>query len=153
MEMYSNLLKKYINPEKDDYSVTADEAKSWAAEVRESFPELSAALESFFSAMDGVIGGAGGLSDLSKGIQGITETTAQALEALLNSIRFYVADSNLQMKNLTSVFTSNDVSRNPILNELRQHTAILKSIEGMFESVIGRGGSSHIGGYIKVKID
>ena len=45
----------------------------------------------------------GSLSALQKGIQGVTEETAQVIEALLNSMRFYVADSNSELKNQTRI--------------------------------------------------
>ena len=150
MEQFKNALKQYIDPEHGDTEITAEEAKKWAAEVRDKFPEISEALEGFFSAMDGAIGATGGLSDLSKGIQGVTETTAQALEALLNSMRFYVADSNLRIQNIEALLTGRNATSNPMLNELKQHTALLTSIKDMFSSVIGSGNGSHAGAYLKV---
>ena len=149
-KMYSDWLAEYIDVAGGDAMLTTDEAKKWATKVKETMPELNALLENFFSGTQELLQEEGSLSELSKGIQGITETTAQALEALLNSIRFYVADSNTQMKTLANAFASEDVARNPLLNELRQHTAILRSIEGMFDSVIGRGNSAHSGAYLKV---
>lgn len=151
-DMYSRWLKDYINPDGGDVNLTAEEAREWAEKVKSTFPELSAALESFFSGTQDLMQEQGELSELSKGIQGITETTAQVLEALLNSMRFYVADSNTQLKNIAAAFASNDIERNPLLNELRQQTALVRSIESMFDSVIGRGSSSHSGGYIKVLV-
>lgn len=152
-KMYSDWLAGYIDVAGGDAMLTADEAKEWAAKVKETMPELNAMLENFFSGTQELLQEEGSLSELSKGIQGVTESTAQVLEALLNSMRFYVADSNTQLKAIAASFASNDVERNPLLNELRQQTALIRSIESMFDSVIGRGGSAHIGGYIKVKID
>ena len=152
-EKYSNWLKEAINTGTGDVELTADEARAWAEKVQATFPELSTLLENFFSGTQDLLQEQGELSELSKGIQGVTESTAQVLEALLNSMRFYVADSNVQLKNIANALISNDVEANPLLNELRQQTAMIRSIESMFDSVIGRGGSSHIGGYVKVKID
>ena len=151
-EQYSNWLKDYINTETGDTELTAEEARKWAERVQATFPELSNMLENFFSGTQDLLQEQGELSELSKGIQGITESTAQVLEALLNSMRFYVADSNVQLKNIANALISNDVEANPLLNELRQQTAMIRSIESMFDSVIGRGGSSHSGGYVKVLI-
>ena len=150
MDMYKDMLKAYIDPDKGDAILTAKEAAEWAAKIRETFPELSANLESFYNSMEGTLAEYGDLSDLSKGIQGVTETTAQALEALLNSMRFYVADSNTRLRNIENYFGANTEIDSPMVNELRQHTAILRSIEGMFDSVIGRGNSAHGGAYLKV---
>lgn len=149
---YSDWLKSYINVEGGDTTLTAEEAKEWAERVKATFPELSALLENFFSGTQDLLQEQGELSELSKGIQGVTETTAQVIEALLNSMRFYVADSNMRLRNIESAFANDDISKSPLLNELRQQTALIRSIEEMFGSVIGRGGSSHSGGYVKVLI-
>jgi flagellar biosynthesis chaperone FliJ len=149
-KMYSDWLAGYVDVAGGDAMLTADEAKEWAAKVKETMPELNAMLENFFSSTQELLQEEGSLSELSKGIQGVTESTAQVLEALLNSMRFYVADSNTQLKNIANAFASNDVERNPLLNELRQQTALIRSIESMFDSVIGRGSGPHSGAYLKV---
>lgn len=150
MEYYKNLLKKYIDPDKEDFALTVSEAAKYAEEVRNTFPQLSAALEGYMSAMNGIVSGTSGLSTLSQDIQGITETTAQAIEALLNSTRFYVADSNMRIQHIETILASDDVTRNPILYQLQQQTNIVTAIKDMFESVIGRGSSAHSGAYLKV---
>lgn len=94
-------LEKYIN--EDDTELTKDEAREWAQKIRETLPGLSAALEGYLGAFKDMATetqGAG-LSALSKSIQGVSESTAQVLESLLNSMRFYVADSNQELKNQT----------------------------------------------------
>jgi hypothetical protein len=94
-------LEKYIN--EDDTELTKDDAKKWAEEVRRTFPQLSDALEGYlgiFKDMASETQGAG-LSALQKGVTNITEQTAEVIEALLNSMRFYVADSNTELKNQT----------------------------------------------------
>lgn len=100
-ERWKKDLEKYINA--DDTELTKDEARAWAKKVRDTFPELSDALEGYLGAFKDMateVEGAG-LSALQKGIQGVTEETAQVIEALLNSMRFYVADSNSELKNQT----------------------------------------------------
>lgn len=96
-------LEKYIN--EDDTELTKDEARKWAEEVRRTFPELSKALEGYLGVFKDMTTEAegGSLSALQKGIQGVTEETAQVIEALLNSMRFYVADSNSELKNQTKI--------------------------------------------------
>lgn len=94
-------LEKYIN--EDDTELTKDEAKKWAEEVRRTFPELSNALEGYlgvFKDMASETQGAG-LSALSKSIQGVSEETAQVIEALLNSMRFTQAETYQQVKEQT----------------------------------------------------
>lgn len=100
-ERWKEALKDYINDE--DTELTKEDAADWAKEVRDSFPELNAALEAFLGTItDGLGGKSGSLSELQKGIQGITEETAQVLEALLNSMRLYVADTNNEIKSQTT---------------------------------------------------
>lgn len=83
-------------------------------------------------------GNASELGTLNEGIQAITETTAQALEALLNSMRFYVADTNLEIKNIRSLL-SNDIESNPLLAEMRIQTQLIRSINTMFSSLLYAG--------------
>jgi hypothetical protein len=99
-EQWEKALKDYINDE--DTRLTKEEAAAWAAEVRSSFPELNEALEAFLGTISEGLGGkSGSLSELQKGIQGVTEETAQVLESLLNSMRLYVADTNMHIKDQT----------------------------------------------------
>lgn len=101
VEQWKNALGDYVNEK--DTELTADEAADWARRVKESFPELNAALEAFLGTIsDGLGGKSGSLSELQKGIQGVTEETAQVLESLLNSMRLYVADTNNEIKNQTT---------------------------------------------------
>ena len=102
-ERWKKDLEKYINV--DDTELTKDEAREWAQKVRDTFPELSAALEGYLGAFKDMATETedAGLSALQKGIQGVTEETAQVIEALLNSMRFYVADSNSELKNQTRI--------------------------------------------------
>ena len=154
MTPYVNMLKDkleaYINPEAADTVLTPEEAQDlknfWEAIAQDANNNLS----NLANALGIADMKQSELSDLSKGIQGVTESTAQVLEALLNSMRFFVADSNTQLRDLKAAFMSSDVTMNPILNELKQHTQLIRSIESMFDSVIGRGGSNHNGAYLRV---
>lgn len=152
VERFKDQLKQFVDVEGGDTTLTTEEAREWAEKVKNTFPEISALLQSFFEGTQDLMQEQGELSELSKGIQGVTESTAQVLEALLNSMRFYVADSNMRLQNIEAAFASEEVSRNPILNELRQQTQMIRSIESMFDSVIGRGGSVHAGAYLKVSM-
>jgi tetratricopeptide (TPR) repeat protein len=149
-DMYKDWLKEYVDAEHGDVALSAEEARAWAERVQQTFPELSTLLENFFTGTQDLMQSESEISGLSKGIQGVTETTAQVLEALLNSMRFYVADSNIRLRNIEAAFANDDIANNPLLNELRQQTALIRSIEEMFGSVIGRGNSSHSGAYLKV---
>lgn len=94
---------KSLNQALDDYEVTTNESKDLRDMVERIAPELSEALEKIWSQLGGSSGEtSGSLSELQKGIQGVTEETAQVLEALLNSMRLYVADTNNEIKSQTT---------------------------------------------------
>lgn len=70
------------------------------------------------------------LSNLQKGIEGITEETAQAIEAILESMRFYVVDTNTKLSSLMDIIiAAYENTINPMLTELRTQTAIIRSID------------------------
>lgn len=95
--LYDNL-NKYL----DDFEITSEESQDLRAQADAIMPELSAALEQIWTSLGGGNGSSSGsLSELQKGIQGVTEETAQVLESLLNSMRLYVADTNMHIKDQT----------------------------------------------------
>lgn len=104
---------------------------------------------------DWINGSASNLSGLAEGIQGVTESTAQVIEAYLNSIRFFVAENNSYLKVIAEANgMSEEYPANPMLSELRSQTSILRSIESLFDSVIQRGGHGKYGGYfLKVAME
>lgn len=83
----------------------------------------------------------GELSGLQRGIEGVSESTAQIIEALLNSMRFYVADSNTQLKTLVAAqLGSNDANTpNPMLAQLQIVAKQTTAIYELFDSVVGTG--------------
>jgi translation initiation factor 2B subunit (eIF-2B alpha/beta/delta family) len=97
------------------------------------------------------IEGSSNLSGLQKGIQGVTEDTADIIASYLNSIRFFVAEKHSMLSQIADAFTNVDAP-NPMLMELRIQTDLVRSINDMFGSVIGRGDSTHTGAYLKVKM-
>ena len=119
-DQYSKWLNEYVNAEKGDTELTPEEAKEWATRIKETMPELSALLGAFFEGTQGLLETGGGMSELSKGIQGVTETTAQVIEAYLNSVRFYAADSNSKLSTLISLMGGADnTGVNPMVEQLR----------------------------------
>lgn len=91
------------------------------------------------------------LSGLQKGIQGITEAQADILAAYLNSLRFYVADSNTKLTQLVDMQT-NDSIPNPMLAELKAQTELIRGIRDMFSSVIRSGHPTYGGAFLKVAL-
>lgn len=127
-------LEKYIN--EDDTELTKDEAKKWAEEVRRTFPELNEALEGYLGAFADMAEKTEGgkLSELQKGIQGVTEQTAQVLEALLNSMRYYVADSNAKLTQLLNNMMGGE-TESPMLVELRAQTKWMRDIYNLINGM------------------
>lgn len=146
-QMMLRVTEKYLQPIMDlvdtaleDWELSPEEAEDIRKNFERIAPELNEVLKRM-AEMYGVLpGGDGGdMSDLQKGIQSITETTGQALEALFNSVRFFVADSNSQLRLLVSSFSGTEGFPNPMLDELRNHTRLLTAISTALSSVIKSG--------------
>ena len=90
----------------------------------------------------------GGLSALQKGIQGITESTAQVLEAIANSSRGYLAsiDSKFDVL-LASVGGGSE--DNPMLEQMRLVAKNTSAINTLLSSLV-KGGHSQGGQGLKV---
>jgi hypothetical protein len=117
--------------------------------LRKMTEETSVGLNEVLTNLAEILGGfgssaSGELEGLSKGIQGITETTAQALEAILNSMRLYVIDSNKQLTDIAERVLNFENPQNPILAELKQQTEYIEEIRTFLNSVISRQGNPSI---------
>lgn len=106
--------------------------------------------------------GSSKISALQQGIQSVTESTAQALESILNSLRFYVATQQADIRiirdtlleklgNSISAITQ-DTSSSPVLIELRLQTTILTDIRDTLTSCV-KGGHKQGRNGIKVFIN
>lgn len=99
------------------------------------------------------------LSKLQQGIQAITESTGKALESILNSIRFFVAQQTTDLSAIRVLLqqsSSIDISAStdtPMLTELRVQTTILRNINSNLEKVIRPSGHPKQGAGIKVFMD
>lgn len=94
----------------------------------------------------------GDLSGLQKGIQGVTEQTAEIIESLLNSIRFFVAKNTDYLKIIADNTANENSKVNPILSELKAQTTLIMAIRDMFGSVIRSGHPTYGGSFIKVAL-
>ena len=141
-----------INASFDEYGQVnyekLQQAMKWFTE--EAMPQMDTALEDmngFWERMGiSLTGTTSNLSGLAAGIQGVTEETAQILESLLNSMRYYVADTNEQLRQIFVTMT-NPNEENPFLKELKNQTKYLASIDKRLDSVISatkRASGSHI---------
>lgn len=93
--------------------------------------------------------GSSNISALQQGIQSVTESTAQALESILSSLRYYVATQQADVRiirdtlleklgNSISAITQ-DTSSSPVLIELRLQTTILTDIRDTLSSCVKGG--------------
>lgn len=137
-------MKDALTLDKEDF----DWMRGWG---ETNIPVISDILKKINESL-GFKGGEGGeaLSGLQKGIQGITESTAEIIEAYLKSVRFFVSDSNQKLTELLERFASVDDTRSPILAELRAQTKILTSIDRALSTIIDPSGWRNGGGVLKV---
>ncbi len=147
-QMRLKVMDKYLEPimrEMDrmlnDSRLDYDEAARLRQMVEQMAPLANDALKQLAEAYGIAIDSAdeGALSGLQKGIQGVTEETAQIIEALLNSMRYYVADSNLQLRNIYMILSGNEAMPNPILAELRAQTEQIRAINRLIRNVTASG--------------
>lgn len=136
VDTWKKELNKYVNEK--DLKLTASEAESWVKMIQEQLPDLNSSLEQFFREMEkaGVsMEGGETMSGLQKGIQGISESQADIIAAYLNSIRFYVADSNTKLTQLFEVQTS-DATPNPMLAQLKIIATQTEAIHTLLRGVV-----------------
>lgn len=142
---------RMIDQAVDDGMVTTREMaeinEKWNNDTKDA---LNSYYQSIYQMYEGMITGAGELSELSKGIQNITEPQAAAIEAYLNSMRFFVSDSNRVLKEIQQQMTVG--TNNPMVSELKAQTQLIRTIDENLSSVIGKGSSSHTGAYLKVLV-
>lgn len=87
------------------------------------------------------------LSALQQGIQAMSEETAGELQALLNSIRWFVSQQTTDVTAIRNILeseylSSGDGSSNPMLIELKSQTEYLKLMSDNFESILSYSGNS-----------
>lgn len=93
--------------------------------------------------------GSSNISALQQGIQSVTESTAQALESIINSIRYYVATQQADIRIIRDTLLeklgnsinaiTQDTSNSPVLIELRLQTTILTDIRDTLASCVKGG--------------
>lgn len=118
------------------------------------FPEFNERMKETLEAMgmSDWAGKQGELGSLSAGIQGITSEQSDILASYLNSIRFFVADSNMQLKALVAAQGIDADVPNPMLTQLLAIAEQTRAIRDLFDSVVVGGHKMGRSG-IKVFID
>lgn len=145
-EEYKRLQKAYTDFLKPN-DINTEAIKDWSDKMKEVFGEYNEAAEEIFNQIGWDPGGKANLSALTQSIQGITETTAEALEALLNSIRFFV---NQQTTDITAIRNLLDAryslesqaETNPMLIELKAQTGYLEIISDRIDRVFAPNSNS-----------
>ena len=160
-EYFDNIIKKqilmrtgqkYIQPLLEKVDEMLDDGIMKSSEMdylRNMAKETSVGLNEILTNLAESLGEFGNgegseLEGLSKSIQGVTEVTAQALEAILNSMRLYVIDNNKQLTEIAERVLFFENPQNPILAELKQQTEYIEDIRTFLNSVISRQGSPSI---------
>lgn len=123
-----------------DYTITDKEFDAIGKLQEEQLDKLDKFMEDWYSRYGEYLE-VGEMSGLQRGIEGVSESTAQIIEALLNSMRFYVADSNTQLKTLVAaqVGASDANTPNPMLAQLQIIAKQTAAIYELFDSVVGTG--------------
>jgi predicted nucleic acid-binding Zn-ribbon protein len=110
---------------------------------------VSDMLKSFVDGLGYKPKGSSNISALQQGIQSVTESTAQALESILNSLRYYVATQQADVRIIRDTLLeklgnsinaiTQDTSSSPVLIELRLQTTILTDIRDTLASCVKGG--------------
>lgn len=145
-EEYKRLQKAYTDFLKPN-DINTEAIKDWSDKMKEVFGEYNEAAEEIFNQIGWEPGGKANLSALTQSIQGITETTAEALEALLYSIRFFV---NQQTTDITAIRNllearyslESQAETNPMLIELKAQTGYLEIISDRIDRVFAPNSNS-----------
>lgn len=124
-----------------DTKVTRQEMDKIVEDAKKQFPQLSEALEDLYNALGIKDNKKAELSALQQGIQSMSEETAGELQALLNSIRFFVSQ---QTTDISAIRTLLDArygleteysDSNPMLVELRTQTGYLEILSDRIDRV------------------
>ncbi|WP_278788700.1 tape measure protein [Leyella stercorea] len=110
---------------------------------------VSDMLKSFVDGLGYKPKGSSNISALQQGIQSVTESTAQALESILNSCRWYIATQQADIRIIRDTLLeklgnsigaiTQDTSSSPVLIELRLQTTILTDIRDTLASCVKGG--------------
>jgi uncharacterized coiled-coil DUF342 family protein len=127
-------LEGYVN--ENDIDLDTDELTDLVSMSKNEFPVLAENLKKIFEAFKeaglDTTQDTGELSGLQRGIQGITEETAQIIEAYLNAIRMTVVDNGSKMSSVISSLESisNSISNTMVgyLKTVAEQTSAINSL-------------------------
>jgi hypothetical protein len=129
--------------------LTKEELDNITAQREKLTSQLNSELKSWLEALGYTSSSSGDVSDLQKGIENITESQAAAIEAYMNSIRFYVAEQyNILSELLTLVKNQYGAGDSETMVVLKDIRTVLRDIDKQFKSIIG---STSSGCYVKIR--
>lgn len=143
-----DMIDKSVTEDSDGgISITQKELADIYAEATTSMKGLNEGLLSFVETLGYKPSKKANLSALQQGIQGITETTAEALEALLNSIRFFVSQQTTDITAIRNLLDArysleSQAETNPMLIELKAQTGYLEIISDRIDRVFAPNSNS-----------
>lgn len=147
------LMKQITDSLEDDYLISSPEWDAIEAKRKEVFEIANKYLKDFYEKFPGLFEeNRDSLTGLQKGIQGITENTAEIIASYLNSIRFFVADTNSKISEYMKTLSSDNDGVNPMISYLKVISKQTTAIHTLLDSVTKNGHPS--GGYgLKVFMD
>lgn len=132
------IMKNLDNMIGSDSYLSNDELEALQKQIDETMPALN---EYFKTIAENfgvpITGGEDNGSTLNKGIQSLTESTGVAIEAYMNSIRFFTSDSNLRLQNIEAMF--NGTIESPLITEMRNQTMLIRNINSLLDGVVKAG--------------
>lgn len=104
----------------DEGIVSIEEMDKIKEEFDRIAPQFSSAMQAIFESL-GIFGdqASGELTGLQKGIQGVTEDTAEIIAAYLNAMRLIVIENGSKVSQLINIIQDTSGLYNPMLVELR----------------------------------
>ena len=137
-EKFLKPIMDFVDGALDDYNWSPEDQKELQEYIDTYMPILNEFWGKIADSLGTSIGDGGDtLTGLQKGIEGITADQADALAAILESVRYFVADTNMLFRQFLSVYqTIENTASNPMLIELQTQTALIQSINTLLGSVI-----------------
>ena len=156
-QMLLRLSKNYIEPLLEEFDkmfaesspggevMTKEELDAWKRLYKENSEAFDEKAKAYLEAI-GVTGGTNkeGLDGLTKGIQGVTEDTAEVVAAITESIRFFVADTNVLLHNFELHLVAPEDMANPWYEQIKSQTNYLRQIRDSIESVVTTAGLNKV---------
>lgn len=156
-QMLLRLSKNYIEPLLEEFDkmfaesspggelMTKEELDAWKRLYKENSEAFDEKAKAYMEAI-GVTGGTNkeGLDGLTKGIQGVTEDTAEVVAAITESIRFFVADTNVLLHNFELHLVAPEDMANPWYEQIKSQTNYLRQIRDSIESVVTTAGLNKV---------